>query len=362
MAELLKEIYNEAFFDKLTGKLKAEYPDFPERTFLELVYAGDWEALALKQRMRRISESLRATLPADYREALDILKRAAVDCRGLPYMLYPDFVEVYGLEDPEASIEALALFTRYSSSEFAVRPFIVRYPSLLLAQLKVWAADPDEHVRRLASEGSRPRLPWAMALNEFKRDPRPVLELLELLKEDESEYVRRSVANNLNDIAKDHPSLVLDTARSWYGRHPHTDWIVRHGCRGLLKRCDPEALRFFGFVPAEAFEVHGLTVAPDPVNIGRSASMGFTLVNHGEEPARLRIEYGIDFVKANGRSSRKLFKLSEKTYASGACAISFSHSFVQLTTRKHYPGEHRLAVIINGIEKALVPFNLHEEL
>lgn len=362
MAELLKEIYNQAFFDKLTGKLMAEYPDFPERTFLELVYVSDWESLALKQRMRRISESLRATLPADYQEALDILKRAAVDCRGLPYMLYPDFVEVYGLEDPEASIEALSLFTRYSSSEFAVRPFIVRYPSLMLAQLKVWAADPDEHVRRLASEGSRPRLPWAMALSEFKRDPRPVLELLELLKEDESEYVRRSVANNLNDIAKDHPSLVLDTARSWYGRHPRTDWIVRHGCRGLLKRCDPEALRFFGFVPAEAFEVRGLTVAPDPVKIGGSASMSCTLVNHGEEPARLRIEYGIDFVKANGRSSRKLFKLSEKTYASGAYAVTFTHSFVQLTTRKHYPVEHRLAVIINGIEKALVPFILHEEL
>ncbi|RKN84531.1 DNA alkylation repair protein [Paenibacillus ginsengarvi] len=362
MAELLKEIYNEAFFEQLTGKLKTEYPHFPERAFLELVYADDWEALALKQRMRRITESLRSALPADYREALSILKRTAVDSRGLPYMLYPDFVERYGLEDPEASIEALALFTRYSSSEFAVRPFIVRYPSLMLEQLKVWAANPDEHVRRLASEGSRPRLPWAMALGEFKRDPRPILELLELLKEDESEYVRRSVANNLNDIAKDHPDLVLDTARKWYGQHPHTDWIVRHGCRGLLKRCDPEALRFFGFVPAEAIEVRGLTVAPEAVRIGASALMGFTLVNHGEESARLRIEYGIDFVKANGRSSRKLFKLSEKTYAPGACAVSFSHSFMQLTTRKHYPGEHGLAVIVNGSEKALVPFCLHEEL
>lgn len=362
MAELLKEIYNEVFFEQLTGKLKTEYPAFPERTFLELVYAGDWEPLALKQRMRRISESLRATLPADYRAALDILKRAAVDSRGLPYMMYPDFVEVYGLEDPEASIEALACFTRYSSSEFAVRPFIVRYPALMLDRLKLWAADPDEHVRRLASEGSRPRLPWAMALSEFKRDPRPVLALLELLKEDESEYVRRSVANNLNDIAKDHPSLVLDTARRWYGRHPNTDWIVRHGCRGLLKRCDPEALRFFGFVPAETIEVRGLAVAPELIRIGGPASMGFTLVNHGEKPVRLRIEYGIDFVKANGRSSRKLFKLSEKTYAPGTSAVAFTHSFVQLTTRKHYPGEHRLAVIVNGIEKALVPFYLHEEL
>lgn len=362
MAELLKEIYNEAFFEQLTGRLKAEYPAFPERTFLELVYAGDWESLALKQRMRRISESLRAMLPADYRETLEILKRASVDSRGLPYMLYPDFVDVYGLEDPEASIEALALFTRYSSSEFAVRPFITRYPDLMLEQLKLWAADPDEHVRRLASEGSRPRLPWAMALNEFKRDPSPVLALLELLKEDESEYVRRSVANNLNDIAKDHPSLVLETARRWYGRHPHTDWIVRHGCRGLLKRCDPEALRFFGFVPAETIEIRGLAIAPEPIHIGGSASMGFTFVNHGEEPARLRIEYGIDFVKANGRSSRKLFKLSEKTYAPGACTVAFTHSFAQLTTRKHYPGEHRLAVIVNGIEKALVPFCLHKEL
>ncbi|PYI51577.1 DNA alkylation repair protein [Paenibacillus flagellatus] len=358
MAELLKDVYNESFFDRLIGKLAAAYPDFPGESFLALVHADGWESLALKARMRRIAESLAATLPPDYREALAIVKRAAAGARGFEYMLFPDFVELRGLDDPEASVPALAELTSGSSAEFAVRPFIRRYPSLMMPQLKRWAADPDEHVRRLASEGCRPRLPWSFALDEFKRDPAPVLEVLELLKEDESEYVRRSVANNLNDIAKDHPALVLDVARRWYGRHPHTDWIVRHGCRTLLKRCDPEALRFFGLAPAERVAVEGLTLSAEEVPIGGELTVSFAVVHDGDEPVKLRIEYGVDFVKANGRPSRKLFKLSEKEYAPGATALRFRHKFAQLTTRKHYPGEHRVAIIVNGAETASLPFRL----
>ncbi|TMV49461.1 DNA alkylation repair protein [Paenibacillus mesophilus] len=359
MAEPLKDIYNDSFMDKLAGKIKAEQPNFPSEAFKKLVFADGWESLALKQRMRRISESLSATLPPDYREALDILMRASVDCRGFEHMFFPDFVELRGLDDPEASVPALAVFTKYSSSEFAVRPFIRKYPDLLRKQLTTWAADPNEHVRRLASEGCRPRLPWAMALNEFKDDPSPVLELLELLKEDSSEYVRRSVANNLNDISKDHPGLVMKTARRWYGRHPHTDWIVRHACRSLLKRCDPETLRFFGFVPAERISVVGLTLSAEEVSIGGAFTAAFRIVNSGDSSSLLRIEYAIDFVKANGSRSRKLFKLSEKEYDPGETPVRFNHRFEQLTTRKHYPGEHALAIIVNGEQLSGISFTLH---
>ncbi|TNJ63205.1 DNA alkylation repair protein [Paenibacillus hemerocallicola] len=358
MAELLKDIYNEHFIDRFAQQIKAEHPGFPVERFKELVHAEGWESLALKQRMRRITESLSATLPPDYRDALDILLRSSVDCRGLEYMLYPDFVELRGLDDPEASVPALAAFTKYSSSEFAVRPFIRKYPSLLLEQLKAWAADPNEHVRRLASEGCRPRLPWAMALNEFKTNPAPILELLELLKEDVSEYVRRSVANNLNDISKDHPRLVLSIARRWYGHHPHTDWIVRHGCRTLLKRCDPEVLRFFGFVADERISVNGLVLSAEQLCIGDTFTASFRLINGGDTRTLLRIEYAVDFVKANGSRSRKLFKLSEKEYPPGEIEVKLRHSFAQLTTRKHYPGEHGLAIIVNGEQMADTSFVL----
>jgi 3-methyladenine DNA glycosylase AlkC len=359
MAEPLKDIYSDTFMDKLAHKIKAEQPDFPSEAFKALVFADGWESLALKQRMRRISESLSAMLPPGYREALDILMRAAVGCRGFEHMFFPDYVELRGLDDPEASVPALATFTKYSSSEFAVRPFIRKYPDLLREQLKVWTADPDEHVRRLASEGCRPRLPWAMALNEFKDDPFPVLKVLELLKEDGSEYVRRSVANNLNDISKDHPGLVMEIARQWYGRHPHTDWIVRHACRSLLKRCDPEALRFFGFVPAESISVSGLALSTEEVSIGGTFTAAFKIVNSGDSPSLLRIEYAIDFVKANGSRSRKLFKLSEKEYSPGETPVKFNHRFEQLTTRKHYPGEHVLAIIVNGEQMSNISFMLN---
>lgn len=358
MAELLKDVYNEQYIDNLSQQIKATYEGFPTVRFKELVFADGWESLELKQRMRRISESLSATLPSDYREALDVLMQSADKGSGFSHMIYPDFVELRGLDDPEASIPALAIFTRYSSSEFAVRPFIQKYRPLMLETLKAWAIDPNEHVRRLASEGCRPRLPWAMALHEFKANPAPVIEILELLKEDRSEYVRRSVANNLNDISKDHPDIVLSIAREWYGRNPHTDWIVRHGCRSMLKRCNPAALRFFGFADDISVNISELRLSHAEVQIGEAIAGTFRLINEGDSQTLLRIEYAIDFVKANGSRSRKLFKLSEKEYPPGDTELKFKHSFVQLTTRKHYPGEHSVAIIVNGEQLAAVSFQL----
>lgn len=359
MADALKNIYHRGFFEDLARKIASVYPAFDESGFLARVFAPEWDDLALKQRMRRAATSLAAELPQSYGEALDIALAAADRCGGgFAYMLFPDFVEAFGLDDPDRSIPALARLTPYSSSEFAVRPFIVKYPERMRKQLMAWADDGNEHVRRLASEGSRPRLPWGMALQAFKRDPTPLLPLLEKLKEDPSEYVRRSVANHLNDISKDHPELVLELARRWLGKHPHTDWIVKHACRTLLKRCDPETLRLFGFAGAEGVRVEALRLHAAAVPWGGMLEGGFVLLQERPAPASLRIEYAIDYVKANGTRSRKLFKLSEREYVPGETTLSFRRSMRDMTTRKHYPGEHGIAVIVNGEELANGRFDL----
>ena len=362
MAELLKNVYNETYADKLIGALREVYPSFPAESFRRAVFADDWETLELKERMRRITLCLREALPSSYQDALAILSKAIPHLRGhgLENIIFPDFVEQFGQEDWEHSLPALAHFTCYGTSEFAVRPFLVKDSERMMALMLEWADSTNTDIRRLASEGCRPRLPWAMALPAFKHDPSPILPILEKLKADESDYVRRSVANNLNDIAKDHPKLVLAIAKRWLQLHnPLVDWVVKHGCRTLLKKGNPEALALFGFEAFEKAEVTALSITPDPVAIGDSGTITFSLRPTTPEPCRLRIEYGIEFVKATGTRSLKLFKITENTYEPGTTyAFTRRHSFREMTTRKHYPGQHALQVIVNGLQCARVEFHL----
>jgi len=350
VADALKDMYHRGFFERLAERVKAVDPAFDAAAFVDRVLADGWESLALKQRMRRAATALREGLPPDYASALDIALRTAESCgNGFEYMLFPDFVEAYGLDDPDRSVPALAALTRYSSSEFAVRPFIVRYPERMERQLLEWAEDENEHVRRLASEGSRPRLPWGTALTAYKRDPAPTLRVLEKLKEDPSEYVRRSVANHLNDISKDHPALVLDIARRWLGVHPHTDWIVKHACRTLLKKCDPDALALFGYADASGLRVDRFELSSgDRLPWEGTLEASFALTLEGAFPRKLRIEYAIDYVKSNGARSRKLFKLSEREFDPGETSMRFRQSFREMSTRRHYPGAHRVSIVVNG--------------
>lgn len=362
MAEQLKHVYNEAYVSTLAEAIRSEYPAFRVNEFIAAVFFEKWDELELKQRMRHITVCLRDALPKDYRKAVTILSRAIPHLKGygLENLIFPDYVEQYGLEDWDISLPALALFTCYGTSEFAVRPFIVKDAERMMAQMALWAESDVADIRRLASEGCRPRLPWAMALPAFKKDPSPVLPILEKLKTDESEYVRRSVANNLNDIAKDHPGLVLEVGRRWLSAgDARTDWIVKHGCRTLLKKGIPEALALFGFETEHPIEVRDVTIAPNPVRIGDSAIISFILTPGGDTDQRLRIEYGIDFVKANGLRNRKLFKITENTYKPNR-PVTFTrrHSFREMTTRKHYPGVHAVSVIVNGVELAKVDFDL----
>ncbi|CQR57188.1 hypothetical protein [Paenibacillus riograndensis] len=359
MAEPLKAMYNEGFLRSFGTKLQSVYSGFDLEGFVTAAMKDPWEELELKGRMRRITETLGTFLPRRYEDALEILFAIDKECVGFPYLIFPDFVEVFGGSEEhwELSMSALERFTPKSSAEFAVRPFLLRDPQRMMAQMLRWSQHPDEHVRRLSSEGSRPRLPWGQALPMFKHDPSPVLPVLEQLKADSSLYVRKSVANNLNDIAKDHPGVVIDIVRRWKGVNAHTDWIVRHGCRTLIRKANPEIMALFGYAGQEdesPLAVSAvLSVEPAELPIGGSCELAYALAVREGDEARIRIEYGIDFVKAGGKTSRKLFLLSDKTVPGGTrLSGKRTHRWVDLTTRRHYAGEHKITLLVNGREAA----------
>jgi 3-methyladenine DNA glycosylase AlkC len=353
MPEKLKDLFfTTSSIGALADAIEQVYPAFDKGEFMALVFDSQWEDKELKQRMRHVTHCLHATLPQDYSEALEILREVAPSSQSFDAMVFPDYVECYGLEHWDLSLPALAFFTRFASSEFAIRPFLIEDSRRAMKHMLVWAEDENEHVRRLASEGCRPRLPWAMALPEFKEDPSLILPVLEILKTDESESVRRSVANNLNDISKDHPELVLDICERWYGHHGDTDRIVKHACRTLLKAGNRRAMQLFGFADPTHISVQNLSLDRQRLSIGDKLQFTFELTADTDEDCKVRLEYAVHYVKAKGNLSRKVFQLKEASFGPGSHTISKKHSFADQSTRKHYPGEHRIAIFVNGVEKA----------
>lgn len=349
MAEPLKNMYNKPYLEKFADVFVNVYPEFDKKKFYKLVFDNEWDSKELKQRMRHIAQSLHMVLPGDYRKNIGILKKAVPKFKGFLSMIFPDYVEIYGMDDPDTSIPALELFTQYGSSEFAVRPFIIKYQKKMIPQLIKWAKHKNFHVRRLASEGSRPRLPWAIALPEFKKDPRPVIKVLELLREDDSEYVRKSVANNLNDISKDNPGVTFDIAKKWYGKNKDTNWIVKHGLRGLLKKGNTEALKLFGFYGAKGIRTSELLLSSSKIKQGNKLEFSFSVKPVNPHNENIRLEYTIDFITSTGKLSRKIFKITEGKFEKGKnYTYTKKHSFHDLTIRKHFIGKHKIAIIVNG--------------
>jgi 3-methyladenine DNA glycosylase AlkC len=352
MTERLKDLFfSDKFIAVLGSTIKGTYPDFDQAEFNRLLYADDWESKELKQMMHHTSNCLAATLPKKYPVALKILKEVAPHFEGFNAMIFPDYVESFGLDDWNLSLPALAFFTRFCSSEFAIRPFLAKDPERAMRYLYKWAEDESYHLRRLASEGCRPRLPWAMSLPALKKDPTPILRILETLKDDPVEYVRKSVANNLNDISKDHPNLVLDICERWYGQNKNTDWIVERACRTMLKAGNKRALMLFGFSDPSQIKVGGLSFDRQTLAIGDELQFSFEIQLSGEEVRRVRLEYGLDYVKANNKISRKIFQIKEADFGAGNYTINKKHSFKDNSTRKHYAGQHQFSIIINGVEK-----------
>lgn len=364
MAEALKDIYNKEFLKSFANKVKSVYSIFNCDEFIGAVIGDGWDELKLKERIRKISETLGRYLPDRYEEALQILFSIDELCVGFPYLFFPDFVVVYGKakEHWDLSMKAIERFTMRSSSEFAVRPFIINNPEVMMNQMLKWAKSDNEHVRRLASEGCRPRLPWGEALTVFKKNPKLVILVLEQLKEDSSAYVRKSVANNLNDISKDNPEIVIEIIKKWKGKNAYTDWILRHGVRSLIRKADPDVMKLFGYGDATDNTIvtnANLFMDSKVVKIGDSCSIKYEVNIRQGTPVHIRIEYGIDFVKARGKTSRKLFLLSDKTVLGGEYINGTrTHSWRDLTTRRHYIGEHKIILLVNGCEVSYATINL----
>ena len=362
MAERLKDqFFQRPFFDALSRRLKRAHPSFGSRRFFRLLYDQEWEDRELKARMRHASEALGRTLPDDYRKAVGILLRVEKHFDGFDHLLFSDFVERFGVDDYDASIPALEVFTR-SSAEFAIRPFIRRYPKKTMAQMRRWARHRDEKVRRLASEGCRPRLPWGTALEELKRDPSPILPILEILKDDPSETVTRSVANNLNDISRDHPGVALDLAEGWLKESSSRRPLLKHALRGLLKQGDPRALSLFDIETGARVRVTKLLVKPRRVPVGGRCVLTAAVVSDERSRRTIRLEYAITYARPGGRTGKKVFQLREVELDPGErLELTRNLSFADRSTRKHHPGPHTLALVVNGQRKRTVRFSLVED-
>ena len=359
MAEAWKDKLNHNTVSEFALSIKSVYDVFPVDEFMKSAMDETWDNLELMARGRRITENMRKYLPDDYREAISIMDKAIVVCDDFFLLCFPTFVELYGLDEEnwDISIAAMELYTKYSSSEFAVRPFILNHEERMMAQMYAWSKHENEHVRRLSSEGCRPALPWGVALAKYKKDPTPILPILKQLKTDPSAYVRKSVANNLNDISKTRPDVVVQLAKDWYGKNNLTDWIIKHGCRTLLKKGNRDVLAIFGFSNVDAVCVSGFALGADSISIGEDITFSFEIETSAA--TKVRLEYGIDYVKANGKTNRKIFQISEIAMnANQKKAYSKSHSLADLSTRKHYPGVHSVALIVNGAQRGTLDFEV----
>ena len=368
MAELFKNIYNQKFFDTFIDVILQIKPDFNKKSFKNSIYDNEWENRELKQRMRHISVVLKNHLFEDYDKNIAFilklisqLEKNNIKEKSIEFMFLPDFVELYGLENYNISVMAFEQITQFTSCEFAVRPFIIKYQEKMIKQMHLWSKHKHQMVRRLATEGCRPRLPWAMAIPSLKNNPVPIISILEQLKNDKSETVRRSVANNLNDISKDNPNTVIKLVKSWQGKTKETDWLIKHACRTLLKKGNFEVLKLFGFGAVDKIKINNFKILTPKVKIGTFLEFTFEIENTNNLASKIRLEYGLYYQKANGTLSKKVFKISEKEYSKNSVTkINRKQSFRIITTRKYHIGLHQLSIIINGKEFDIIDFELTE--
>ena len=370
MAEPLKNHYGIGIVSKIAHMLQHVDPHFDCDGFIAHVQPG-YDKLELMERGRKIASfkglSYLMTLTKRWLFYWRLWTRlwsmtkttALASFIFLPHTIY---VTENGLDDFETSMHAHYQLTQRFTSEFAIRPFIQRYPEKCLALIDLWATDSNLHVRRLVSEGTRPRLPWASRLPEFIQDPSAVIALLELLKDDTELYVRRSVANNLNDIGKDHPELLAEVAKKWLkGASKDRVWLVKHALRSAIKRGEQGALEALGYGDVADVKIENVAITPQQAKVGSSVQMNFELLNQASKNAALMVDFAIHFVKANGKANPKVFKLKAVELAPNQ-SLTFSKkvSLKPMTTRTLYAGLHKVEVIINGQKTQLGEFNLSQ--
>lgn len=363
MPEPLKNLLHPALVRTMAEIIAANASFFDSGRFTALATDGI-ESLELMERAALIRDALFATLPESFPDAAAILGASLPSAgkAGLTgWMLLPvnQFIAARGLQHFDVALDLLKALTPHFTAEFGIRQFIHQDQARALATITGWADDRDHHVRRLASEGTRPRLPWAIRLPQLVKDPSPILPILTALMDDPEDYVRRSVANSLNDIAKDHPDLVAAfIAEHIGGASAERRWLLKHASRTLLKKGHAQALANFGFGAASSLQCD-LSLANPAVLFGEGLDFEIRLRNAGEAAQSLMIDYAIHHVKADGTLSPKVFKWKTVILAAGEDhVVQKRHAMRPITTRRYYPGEHRIVILINGAETAAGHFVL----
>ncbi|WP_248758650.1 DNA alkylation repair protein [Pseudarthrobacter sp. SSS035] len=366
---VMNELINRQGVETLARILAEAAPgsDWPHVT----AAAAQLDELSLRGRTDVVSSALLADMrqlpEPGYPTAARIFRTALAGAGFTGWILWPvsEAAVTLALEsgaapDFDDCLALLAELTPRLTGEFAIRRLLAADLERSLEIIQGWTAHSDEHVRRLASEGTRAYLPWAVRVPAVVLHPEASLPILDALYRDPSEYVRRSVANHLNDLARHAPELVVATAAGWLAApDANTAWVVRHGLRTLIKKAHPGALALQGFTPASV-AVTGPTLDRSSVAIPGELAFDFSIANTGNHDAKLAVDYVVHYVKANGTQSAKVFKIAALTLAAGETrALSKSHAFRQMTTRVHHPGVHALELQINGIRHGHTEFELH---
>ncbi len=366
--KLFKHWFDAAAAARLAAQVAAAWPPFDQRRFVDLA-TRDLDALEFHNRVRRFTDALTDELPADVPQALDILTRSLPpvlpDCEAVTdgWLQWPvgQFIADHGVPHLDESMHAMTELTMRFSSEFAVRPFLEQRPAEVYPRLLALTAHPNAHVRRWCSEGSRPRLPWGKRLTALTADPSPSWPILEALKDDPELYVRRSVANHLNDLAKDHPALVVARCKAWLaGASAERRWVVKHALRSLVKAGRADALGLLGFAPAGAVEA-SLVASPRRPRIGGAVALEATLSHGGRGKLRLVVDYVVHYARPTGKVSSKVFKWTTVELRGGEqTSLRKSHPLRHASTRTLHAGEHRVELQVNGRRLAEARFRLIE--
>ncbi|MBX3234281.1 MAG: DNA alkylation repair protein [Labilithrix sp.] len=374
MGEPLKVFFNRDLVRRLAGEIGRVHPGFEERAFVERAAKG-LEELELLERGKHIAGALAEHLPGAYPKAIGVLLRslgprhASDELAGAgmaPFFYLPHtiFVAEHGLGHFDLSLEAQRELTKRFTAEWSIRPYLAKDPERTFAFLERWARDRDPHVRRLVSEGTRIRLPWAMRVAWLDANPTRILSLLERLKDDPASVVRRSVANNLNDLGKVHPKLVFDTCASWLdGASAERRALVEHALRSAVKRGETRALELLGYGKKPAVAIAEVSFEPRRVRIGGTVAVGFVLRSTSGRRQDLLVDLAVHFVKARGHASAKVFKLKRVTLPPrGEVVLQRRISLAVHTTRKPNPGRHAVDVLVNGVPTRAGTFDVLAQL
>ncbi len=365
--EPFKNFINAAVVRTLAKLVKAAYPEFDDRRFQKHCLAT-LDDLELKQRAIHIGETLWSELPNDPSRAIEIVRQAILPVPilkeddsfdGWLFMPLNSLLTAHGLEAVDASLKLVPEVTKRFTAEFGIRVFLIHKPKKILSHLKRWAKDKDPNLRRLVSEGTRPRLPWGEQIAAFVADPSPILPLLELLKDDPSEYVRRSVANNLNDISKDNPELMLDVVENWLqDADQNRRQLLKHACRSLIKQGHPRCLQLLGYGKPK-LKVSAFTATPSAIQLGEKLVLSLELESTANKPQDLIVDYRFHLVKANGQTAPKVFKGNNLTLGPKAKKpLKKGFHLKPISTRKYYTGEHTVELLINGQSLSSATFQL----